>query len=222
MSSLQSKKNRIRFIALPVTICLHLLAIYFLLTITRNPAPPPNVPDKLTVRLIPLQSNERASKKKETVEMPPVSISEIAKKRTTTESTTPSQTMPPTSTENTILPLVIPKQEAPAAIPDAIPGADRMILNAKRDIGKIDREIRNAFPQLPAPTFNTDQSKLGKAIAAAAKSRSMAMETFTLSDGRKMTKVTGPGGSYCAMADPADRNTSLQSEVRMQVTTCPN
>jgi hypothetical protein len=97
-----------------------------------------------------------------------------------------------------------------------------MILNAIRDIGKIDREIRNAHPKLPAPTPKTDQSRFEKAIAAAAKPRATIMETVTLSDGRKMTKVAGPNGSYCVMADASNLNDHLPGGVRTQVTTCPN
>ena len=46
-----------------------------------------------------------------------------------------------------------------------------MLQNAKRDIGKIDRELRAAYPRLPESERNTEQSRFENVTAAAAKPR---------------------------------------------------
>ena len=113
------------------------------------------------------------------------------------------------------------KEQAPAPSP---PYGD-LLSNAKRDIGKIDRDLRKAFPKLLEAAPDSAQARLEKGIAAAAKPTSTSMEDFTSPDGRRMTKVTGPDGTYCVRKEGAgatDGLDTIQNGVRAKTTNCPN
>lgn len=85
------------------------------------------------------------------------------------------------------------------------PSAEGMVEAAKRDAGKIDRELRKDAPpkeKAAAAATPTMQQKLemGLAPAAAPEPRSpkeTTMEDITLPNGQRVTKVTGPNGTYC-------------------------
>lgn len=80
--------------------------------------------------------------------------------------------------------------------PPAARGSEQLILDAKRSVGKIDQELRREFPsatQAPSP------SKLERGIAAAARADRPSLAEKTLPDGRRITKVSGPGGTYCVI-----------------------
>lgn len=83
------------------------------------------------------------------------------------------------------------------------PSAESMVEAAKRNAGKIDRELRkDAPPKDAAAAEPTMQQKLemGLAPPAAPEPRSpkeTTMEDITLPNGQRVTKVTGPNGTYC-------------------------
>lgn len=85
------------------------------------------------------------------------------------------------------------------------PSAENMVEAAKRDAGKIDRELRKDAPPKEAAAKSAEptmQQKLemGLAPAAAPAPRSpkeTTMEDITLPNGQRVTKVTGPTGTYC-------------------------
>lgn len=104
--------------------------------------------------------------------------------------------------------------------------ADEMTAVTKRDIGKIDREIRQTFPQEFLPSRNpvTLQSKLEKGISSAAKSATTTAEMFAFSDGRKMMKVTGPMVTYCITkntGNATDGVDTIQNGIANRTTNCP-
>jgi hypothetical protein len=113
------------------------------------------------------------------------------------------------------------KEQAPVASP---PNGE-LLSNAKRDIGKIDRDLRKTFPKLLEAAPDSAQSRLEKGIAAAAKPNTTSMEEITFPDGRRMTKVTGPDGTYCVRKEGAgatDGLDTMQNGVRAKTTNCPN
>lgn len=90
------------------------------------------------------------------------------------------------------------------------PSAEDMVNAAKRNVGKIDQDLRKdsppaSEPALPAPaaTAPTRQQILEKALAGPVvqketpKPGETTMEDFTRPDGQRVTKVTGPNGTYC-------------------------
>lgn len=201
----------------------------------------PSRSDSLTVMLIQAPENRPVNDKSAVIRSAPVPESKLKNKTSTATNTAPlkfevqsskkrfssSAIGAPTQAviqahENPVASPAIRDQERSANLSSAAPDADSMILNALRNVGKIDRELRHAHPTLPDSTPNTQQSRLEKGISAAAKAGSIIIKTITLSDGRKMSKVTGPNGSFCAMVDASNRNDHLAGGVRTQVTTCPN
>lgn len=116
---------------------------------------------------------------------------------------------------------------AQQAQPQQAPGltADRMVSNALRNVGKIDRDLRQQLPRRPDDTASSDyRSALEKAIAAAGKKTSFTTEELRLSDGSRITKVSGPGGTYCVVV-PSLGSTGgvdvIQHGVQRKVVTCP-
>ena len=234
------KIDSVRQLIFAVTIGVHIAAIYFSLTINDLPIILSSRSDSLTVMLLQARENQPVTDKSAVIRSAPLPESKIANKMTITTNAAPLKSTnqssksrllsTPTgapsqaavqSHENPVASPARPGQEPPENLPHAAPDANSLILNALRSVGKIDRELRHAHPKLPDMTPDTQQSRLEKGIGAAAKTGSM-VETITLSDGRKMTKVTGPHGSYCAMVDPSNKNDHLAGGVRTQVTTCPN
>ncbi len=118
----------------------------------------------------------------------------------------------------------VPPDEKKEAPPVPGPTAVDILSNAKRDIGKIDRDLRKSFPKLLEAAPDSMQSRLEKGIAAAGKPNAPRMEEIISPDGQRMTKVTGPDGSYCvrkAGAGATDGLDSIQNGVRAKTTNCP-
>ncbi|GAC1326534.1 MAG: hypothetical protein NVS3B11_21370 [Collimonas sp.] len=91
------------------------------------------------------------------------------------------------------------------------PSAEDMVDVAKRNVGKIDRELRKDSPPASEPASPagtavaapTRQQILEKALAGPVaqketpKPGETTMEDITRPDGQRVTKVTGPNGTYC-------------------------
>jgi hypothetical protein len=95
-----------------------------------------------------------------------------------------------------------------------------MILDAKRNIGRIDREVNKL---LTPPEQNSVQSRLEQGIAAAARPDRTSMLERNYSDGRKITKVSSPLGTYCVVQDSigaADGIDRMQRGTHAKVTNC--
>lgn len=107
-----------------------------------------------------------------------------------------------------------------AAPEPASRNSDQLILDAKRSIGKIDRELRREFPAGVQPSA---PSKLERGIAAAARPDRPGMAEKLLPDGRKITKVSGPGGTYCVIESTVGTPggvDQLQRGVQQRTTSC--
>lgn len=107
-------------------------------------------------------------------------------------------------------------------LPAASAGAAGLIAEAMRNAGRIDRELRHGAPELSQPKPRSLQSTLQKGFAAAARPGNAGMEEVVLPDGRRMTKVVGPSGTYCVMRESAAAiGIDPQRGAQTMVTTCP-
>ncbi|NML61374.1 hypothetical protein HHL21_09850 [Massilia sp. RP-1-19] len=108
--------------------------------------------------------------------------------------------------------------EIAADVPDVLivgepaPAVD-LTHQAKRDLVKVERELaktQRAGINGP-PTY---QSALAKGIEAAYKPRGITIKEYILPDGRRMSRVTGSGGSKCHAA--LDNHTIMAEAYRSQ------
>lgn len=206
------------WLVLLASIALHLPIIFFWQTASSDREMPAAKTPALLVQLMTLQAHERLqpeplAPKPET--MNPTQL----RKRSTTPPATSSEAIPTTPT-----PLATSPADEKKDLPIANTLAESTIFNAKRDIGKIDRDLRKDFPKLPQAAPNSMQSRLEKGIAAAAKPGATKMEDMISTDGRRMTKVTGPEGTYCVRKEGAGATDGLdmmQGGVRSKTTNCP-
>ncbi len=102
--------------------------------------------------------------------------------------------------------------------------ADAMIEAAKRDIGRIDRDLRQAFPTRPRfqPTESASpSSRLEKGIAAAGLPRGTTTQEMTTTDGRRITKVMTPSSTYCALGRKPGAGIDENERAAFVTTTCP-
>jgi hypothetical protein len=105
----------------------------------------------------------------------------------------------------------------------APPSTDDLMQKAIRDVGKIDRELRQSSPTLMQGSPNSVQSRLEKGIASAARANRTTVVEKTLGDGRRVTKVSGPGGSYCVTSESVgatDGIDRIQEGMHGKVTNC--
>ena len=79
--------------------------------------------------------------------------------------------------------------DAPVAPTSSNPGVEAMIETAKRNVGNIDKELRQAFPSRGLVPAQPPSSPLERGIASAGLSRSTTMQELVLGDGRRITKV---------------------------------
>lgn len=117
---------------------------------------------------------------------------------------------PPTAPANDL--------EIASDVPDSLivsepaPAVD-LTLQAKRDLVKVERELARAQrPNINGPP--TYQSALAKGIEAAYKPRGITIKEYILPDGRRMSRVTGSGGSKCHVA--LDNHTIMADAYRSQ------
>lgn len=182
----------------------------------------------LIVRLLAAQEDEPASAKNRDLAQPDRRRPPLATRRPPATSIAPQRTKAITA-EPPANP--IGKNEDPLApLPSAIPSADELIMNAKRDVGKIDRELRKAHPQLPQALHDSVPSRLAKGIASAAKrswlSAATTEEILSPSGaGRRMYRINTPAGDYCVTyeSDSAAAGVdTMQHGVQQIISTCPD
>lgn len=96
-------------------------------------------------------------------------------------------------------PTAVPLPSASIAGQARTPSADDMVDAAKRDVGKIDRDLRNAFPTLQplTPPKLTGFAALEKNIEAAGVPRGRIIEEMVLADGSRVVKIRTASGTYC-------------------------
>lgn len=81
---------------------------------------------------------------------------------------------------------------------------------SRDDLAKISQEIakeaekeaeKTVAPNHIVQKYSAEDTRLGKGIKAAYRGGGTTMVTTTLPDGRVLTKIVGPGGTYCASKD---------------------
>lgn len=206
------------WIALLISGALHLWAIHSFPTAPVSRAFPETQANTITVRLSPMQVPEDA------VHIAPLPVKPKREKDTTRTAERPATHAGP-APESSSKKLDIVTEEPP---PSPAPGSlrmDEIIQNAKRDIGKIDKELRRSFPSSTQMPPASTQSRLEKGIAAAGKPAAQTLAERTLSDGRRVTKVSGPNGIYCVTNDSVGATGGIdvmQRGMSTKVTNCGN
>ena len=188
----------------------------------RNPATQEVNNHPLIVQLFQPPQPEPLALKNQAQAKPAAPQSETVKKKAPPADITQSQA-PPASVAPAA-PAIEPKDEPAASAPLRIAPSE-LIQNAIRDVGKIDQDLRKGSRKLLELAPVTTQSKLEKGIAAAGRPVAITMENFTLADGRRMTKVIGPNGTYCVTTDSIGLTRGLdvmQNGVQSRTTNCPS
>lgn len=215
-----TRKQSASSLILLFTIAVHFLTFYCWRWMVTRPLSGTEGPSDLAVKLIilrpdaqhqsetrPVSSND--GRKPSSIKIKRNAMAPVAPQAITT---TLEPSAPPTD-----LNIVPPPPDA------ARMTTDQMIANAKRDVGKIDRDLRKATPKFPEPAPNSVQARLEKNIAAAGKHAWGDSQEKILSDGRKITKYYGLGGAYCVTTEGAGSTNGLdqiQGGAHSKVTNC--
>ena len=91
--------------------------------------------------------------------------------------------------------------------------------------GKVDRDLRQQLPRHLHKGSQVSAPQLGKAIEAAALKAANTTEEVTFPDGRRMTKVYGPTGTYCIFTRSVGTTAGLdviQDGMQQFSGTCPH
>jgi hypothetical protein len=216
------KSSHIRIFAFALAIAIH-IGFFFVFLDSRLPAPVRTPqPQAISIRLVNV--NKRVPDITRVI--PPTAPKANSKKSFHKHSETPLRH--PLISPNTALP---PRSEPNKDKDDTNEVKDSGMSfgvlpeGIRRDIGRIHRELRKESPMRSHLGNNTSSTKLEKAIGAAAISRSVTMETTVSADGRTITKVKGPYGTYCLILESNSSSDGIdhtQIGVRSKQTSCPD
>lgn len=111
------------------------------------------------------------------------------------------------------VPIPVPKEPEGTATSSSssspLPNSDQLLESAKRDLGKIDRELRKANPIGREKSLGTSQSALEKGIAGASATvrpkwyEAAKIEELSTGGLKRYKIITGSGLTYC-ITDPGD------------------
>jgi hypothetical protein len=106
---------------------------------------------------------------------------------------------PPEAIRQAIAPTAVVPDRREAA---NLPSAQDIVERARRDIGKIDRDLRGRAPIVPLEKPDSAQARFERGMAAAFIDRSltMTMDRYTSPDGVVITRITQGGGTACYMS----------------------
>jgi hypothetical protein len=207
--------NERRLYAIGLTIAVHLALIYGWQMTRRIPAPEWELPRNAIqwLRLKPLVPPKPVAPRP--AAPPP---------RQQTPRTAPASASP--------APTPAPVQPAPAVEAPAARSAHDMLQQAKRDVGKIDKDLRKAYPGQPiSAPVQTAQTRLEKGIAAAADAAPNrwfeAPKVTEIIDpggyGRRRYRVVGANGTYCITVESnhaPDGLDTMKYGIQQKITTC--
>jgi hypothetical protein len=116
-----------------------------------------------------------------------------------------------------------PVRDMEASSAQSVLSTDQMIEAAKRGIGKIDRDLRQAFPaRSGSAVLGSAVSPLAKGIAAAGLPRGTVVQDVVSTDGQRITKVITSSSTYCVLGrKPGAGITEIELSALI-TTTCPN
>ncbi|MES2068829.1 MAG: hypothetical protein V4488_00675 [Pseudomonadota bacterium] len=142
------------------------------------------------------------------------------KHRPLAESIAPSQTMP------AALPEAAVADQNGQAEPSAANSNDASLTqSALSSILQIDRDARKNARKLLEIAPKSLESRLAAAIAKSAGPNSLTMEEKIMADGSRVTRVSGPSGSYCVFeggSSRTDGRDTMQSGVQKKTMSCGN
>jgi hypothetical protein len=110
---------------------------------------------------------------------------------------------------------------APPSQVDSVPDVPDLLDRAKASARRLARDMEPAT-QAAAPL--TLEQSLGNAIAAAARPRTTTIEELKTADGRPLSRVSGPAGTYCVAGDgfgPSAGRDPFRDGPRDRVVRCP-
>jgi hypothetical protein len=197
---------------LPLVILLHLILLYGLLHLKNRQAADAGSAIPLFLSFPIPKPQPPVSKPEPIRNLTPQKPAYQPPARTTSSPTPPNPTPEPTTQDS-----AAPLQQLP--VPD-------LISSVKRDIGKIDKELRKDYPKLPEKAPDSLQAKLEKGIANAYMGGGQVFRTQEriFPDGKRVTKVFLPGGgSFCvtkSSAGDTDGLDQIQRGVYTKVTNC--
>ena len=211
--------------AIALSLVLHLAVIlcWRSMTAHRHDADLPET--RVTVRLIPLQrdAEKTAPKREQPIHQ------EARADRPKPRHEPQAQSVSPASQKAVDIPPAPAAEKKVEQTPSL--DAEELISSLRRDIGKIDRDLRKEHPNLPGAKAAASETKLARDIAATGKITGGALvapqiEELKPSDGsgRRMYKVSFPGGHYCVTAESVGRRDGYdlsQSFHKAKVTNCP-
>jgi hypothetical protein len=228
-TSHDNENRRYRHIALAMAIGIHAIAMHVLFPgspLTSIPASPNAERPALSVQLFPRQADKPAIS---TSTSPSIATSQarVTPRMTETNSRISPQSSSDSQTTTSANAKDAASEQNAAAPASAYPpiSAEDILQSMRRDIGKIDRELRQAYPVRPKLDSPLPQSRFEQALSAAGVQRSLETETITLVDGRKMTRVKGPNGTYCVISEVSngsDGRDSMKDGIRSKTVNCPS
>ncbi|MFC5472685.1 hypothetical protein [Paraherbaspirillum soli] len=195
------QRNRLVWLAITMSVVLHAFMIYSVRHLKPPSRPPASTGSALIVHLLALQPP--VPQQAPAPSPIPHQNSAVAKKQPPARAAASRNPAPATAIS--VAPTAAsPAPSAAAPTPPASTNhlsARDIIDAARRDVGSIDRELRQAqapsHAPIPPASPRGAQEKLASGIAASAIPRGTTIEDITRPDGQRVTKVTGPAGTYC-------------------------
>lgn len=129
----------------------------------------------------------------------------------------PARALPATAA--VAAPTAVPAPPSPLPVEDP-PDVTDLLDRAKASA----RRLASELPANKASAPLTLEQSLGNAIAAAARPRTTTIEELQTADGRPLSKVSGPAGTYCVMRDgfgPSAGRDPFRDGPRDRVVRCP-
>ncbi|HEX7642750.1 MAG TPA: hypothetical protein VF472_11145 [Burkholderiaceae bacterium] len=123
-----------------------------------------------------------------------------------------------------VLPGPTPQQKARLPASPAAATAPDITQKALNSVGKIVGELRKEGALPDSDMAQAKPSRFERAIAQAARPNTTSVESFTSNDGHLITRVSGPGGTYCVEAaqdSDADGIDHMQRGVGIRIVHCP-
>jgi hypothetical protein len=182
--------NRLAALPLAVTLALHVVLLLGWLVRPVKLAPDDPAQRRSVLVLLPL-AHPRAR-----VEPAPVAR---APRRTGAPAHARAPAAPPARPDPPEVPVTTPPQAAPAERPARYTlEADELLGSAKRQVGKIDRELRGGKPGVPREA-DTPWARFRGALAAAHvdRSRTMVQESYTGADGVTIYRIRRGDKVFC-------------------------
>jgi hypothetical protein len=142
----------------------------------------------------------------------PAAAIPAVRKRPPARSPAPIRVLPAPAEAITIVP----------ATPLPFAGTEGVAGRAKAGVGRVYRELLTEDRSQRAPIAN--ETPFARAIAAAFIPRSTTIEEVVMADGRRMSKVSGPRGTYCVVmesSNSAARDPFKYGGSQMKTMSCP-